>query len=84
LALGEPIGPYGLVTGAQLAPVLSQAWVIAWPKLLLAGLLAMSAGELVWRLWFQDAAACAVSPLVTRAESEVSIPLIRKFCPLVL
>ena len=30
--------------------------VMGFPKLMLAGLLSMSAGELVWRLWFHEAA----------------------------
>ena len=41
-------------------------------------------GEFVCRLWFQDAAPCSVSPLMTRATTEVSTPLMRKFWPLVL
>ena len=85
LALGEPIGPNGLVTGAQSVPVgaASLGDRLAVVRCC-AGLLSISAGELVCRLWFQEAAPCSVSPLMTRATSEVSMPLMRKFWPLVL
>src|ERR1700733_13200541 len=84
-ALGDPIGPKGMTTAAQPpyvpvgGPQSRQANVIRWPKGGLAGLLFVSTGEFVCRLWFQDAAPCSVSPVVTRATNEVSMPLIRKF-----
>src|ERR1700730_11357185 len=83
-ALGAPIGPEGLVTGAQLRPKELQAFVICLPKSGLAGLLLNRFGEFVCLLWFQDAAPCSVSWLVTRPTSDVSTPLTRKFWPLVL
>src|SRR5579862_3259912 len=69
--------------GPQPVPLVLQTCVIGLPKLLLRGFSSISAGELVCRLWFQDAAPCTVSPVTTRATSEVSRPLMRKFCPLV-
>src|SRR2546430_4243842 len=46
--------------------------VIGWPKFGLFGTLLSKIGEFVCRLWFQDAAPCSVSPVTTRASSEVS------------
>src|SRR3982074_858163 len=83
-ALGELTGPNGLVTGTQLRPKELQACVIGLPKSGLWGLLLSSIGEFVCLLWFHDAAPCSVSPVTTRAVSEVSTPLMTKFCPLVL
>ena len=72
-ALGEPTGPKGLVTGAQLAPDVQPA-VMGLPKLLLAGLLSNNAGELVCSLWFQDAAPCRVSPSMTGRPMRSRLP----------
>src|SRR5450432_2648894 len=83
LALGPPIGPNRLLSGAQPVPVLLHDTVIGLPKLLLPGPLSISAGELVCLLWFQDPAPCTVRPGATNATSEVSIPLTRKSWPLV-
>ena len=52
LALGEPIGPKGLVTGRSRRRL--QFLVIGLPKPALSGLLLIRAGELVCWLWFQD------------------------------
>src|SRR6266702_2853283 len=85
LALGPPIGPNRLLSGVQTvapATVLHDS-VMGLPKLTLAGLVSIRAGELVCSLRFQDAAPCSVSPGATSATTEVSIPRIRKFCPLV-
>ena len=66
------------MTGVQLAPVLSQSWVIGLPKFALLGLLSISIGEFVCRLLFQAAPPCTVRPVMSRATSEVSRPLMRK------
>src|SRR5262249_1555800 len=83
-ALGEPTGPNGFWTAWQLPPKALQATSIGLPKSGLAGLLLSRIGELVCRLWFQEAAACTVSPCTTFAIREVSMPLMRKFWALVL
>jgi len=43
----------------------------------------IKAGELVCTLWFHEIAPCSVRPRVGRPISEVSMPRMRKFCPLV-
>src|SRR5271165_993289 len=84
LALGLPGGPNRLLSGVQFAPVvLAHNSVMGLPKFTLAGLVSMSAGELVCSLEFHDAPPCTVRPVKTRATREVSTPRIRKSCPLV-
>src|ERR1700733_15710842 len=78
------MGPKGLVTAPQLPPNALQANVMGLPKFAVSGTLSSRTGEFVWRLWFHDAAACSVSPVMTRATSDDSIPLMRKSWPLVL
>src|ERR1700719_2648246 len=85
-ALGPPTGPYRLARGVQViapAAFFAHDWVMGLPKLMLAGLLSISAGEFVCSLWFQDPEPCTVNPGMTTATMEVSIPRTRKFCPLV-
>jgi len=62
-----------------LLPSALQSCVIGLPKFALAGLLSVSTGEFVCRLWFQAAPTCSVRPLTTFATKEVSMPLMRKF-----
>src|SRR5580704_1510190 len=83
LALGAPGGPNRLLIALHPVPEELHFSEMALPKFTLAGLVSMSAGELVCVLEFHEAAPCTVSPCVTRATIEVSTPRMRKSWPLV-